>query len=124
MGRFFWKKEKSNHHFPELNTKKSLGKFLLAYLKPAVIVVLIGAAILGLGSLYLVQTNVNATAGYQMKDLEQRIDGLKQYNRKLNLAYIGLQSMDNVTAMSADLKLVPVGNVEIISPLDTAVAMK
>ena len=97
---------------------------MLAYLKPAVIVVLIGAAILGLGSLYLVQTNVNATAGYQMKDLQQRIDGLKQYNRKLNLAYIGLQSMDNVSAMSADLKLVPIGNLEIISPLDTAVAMK
>ena len=85
---------------------------------------LICGAILGLGSLYLVQTNVNATAGYQMKDLQRRIDGLKEYNRKLNLAYIGLQSMDNVIAESADLKMVPVGNVEIVTPLDTAVAMK
>ena len=60
----FWKREKSNHHFPELNKRKDLSAFIKSCGRPLVAGPLLLAIVFVFGFLYLVQTNINATKGY------------------------------------------------------------
>ncbi|MFA5047738.1 MAG: hypothetical protein WC516_01715 [Patescibacteria group bacterium] len=120
----FWRKEKCNHHFPELTAKKGpwdlLRSLLTTRLIGAIVVVLVVVA----GAAYLIQTNITATEGYKIKDLEKKVAQLQTENAKLNLTYAQLQSMDNLIKKSATLKLVPVGKVEIVNAPETVVALK
>ncbi|MFA6918547.1 MAG: hypothetical protein WC244_00305 [Patescibacteria group bacterium] len=123
MGRF-WKHEKSNHHFPELNPKKGFGSLAACFLcgmkgtsLVVVITVLVGVA-------YLMQTNITATKGYQVNDLQRQLSDLQEVSTKLNLNYIQLQSMANIVNGASKSDLVPISRVEVISPVGSIVAMK
>ncbi len=64
---------------------------------------------------YLIQTNLTASAGYEIQTWEKKVTKLEEENRNLNLDYIELQSMDKLISGAQDLSLVPVKNVETIA---------
>ncbi|MFA5124334.1 MAG: hypothetical protein WC473_00705 [Patescibacteria group bacterium] len=110
----FWKKEKCNHHFKELKTKINWRLQVWNSLtgKRSLIGIYVVAAILGI--VYLTQTNLTATIGYQIKDLENGITKLQSENGRLTINYLKLQSMDQITASAVDFNLVPAGSPEIV----------
>lgn len=120
----FWRREKCNHHFPELNKRKDVLAFIKSGFRPLVA----GPALLSLvvffGFLYLVQTNINATKGYKIKDLEKQLTLLQKDNKKLKLDYVELQSMASIIDKSAELNLVPAGRVEVITVGGSAMALR
>ncbi len=123
MGRF-QKIEKTNHHFPELNRKKKIFQKISGLVSPRKITVLaVGLTFLvGLG--YLFQINSTATQGYQIKELESRLEELKTKNEKLNLEYIEARSMAKMIDRAEQLNLVAVDKVEMITPVGSAVVRK
>ena len=76
------------------------------------------------GVAYLMQTNITATKGYQIHDLQRQVADLQESNTKLNLTYIKLQSMANIVNGASKSDLVPISKVEVISPVGNAVAMR
>jgi hypothetical protein len=71
----FWKKfcktEKKNHHFPELVAQSDLKNRLwgITYKKSGFVVILILNLLAGF--FYLTQTNITATYGFKIMDLEK-----------------------------------------------------
>ncbi|MFA5029299.1 MAG: hypothetical protein WC518_00930 [Patescibacteria group bacterium] len=119
-----WKKEESNHHFPELNKKKkivSIVKSCFGWNKLSLVLV---ALTITIGLTYLFQTNATVADGYKIKGLEDKINSLKEENKKLNLKSIELQSMANISSQVADLNLVTTKDIEIITPVGSAVALR
>ncbi|MDO8599385.1 MAG: hypothetical protein Q7S02_04710 [bacterium] len=72
---------------------------------------------------YLALTNGNATAGYELRTLERRVDTLRQETRRLELRSLSSQSIDVLTSRIAELGYVPVAHVEYLTPL-TGVAQR
>lgn len=91
---------------------------------PVHLAILIAMITFAVGLAYLIQTNTAATQGYKIKELEQTFSQLKEENKKLNLQYIGLQSMANIIGRSSHLNLVATNKVEVITPLGSTVALK
>lgn len=123
MGRF-WRREKSNHHFPELNPKKGFASLTACFfcgMKGTSLVVAITVLV---GVAYLMQTNITATRGYQVNDLKRQLADLQETSTKLNLNYIQLQSMANIVNGASKSDLVPISRVEVISPIESIVAMR
>ena len=121
----FWRLEKCNHHFPELLKKKrDFSGLTKRFLSPANSLTVLVSLTLVLGLAYLVQTNINATKGYQIKDLENELAKLQEDNRDLRLSYVQSQSMSNIINKSTNYNLVPIGNVETVTPLGSAVALR
>jgi hypothetical protein len=120
----FWKREKSNHHFPELNKRQDFRAFLKTCSRPLVAGPILLAIVFIFGFFYSVQTNLNATKGYQIKELEKQLTGLAKENKKLRLSYIELQSMASIIDKSAKLNLVPAGNIEVIATGGLVMALK
>ena len=120
----FWKREKCNHHFPELNKRRDFLGFLRVCLNPWMAGPILLAVIFVFGFLYLIQTNITATKGYQIKDLESQLTLLQKENKQLKLDYIGMQSIANITEKSATLNLVPAGKVEIITDMGSSMALR
>lgn len=73
---------------------------------------------------YLTQANQIATKGYEIKDLEDRLDNLKEENRGLELRAAELQSVRNVEEGVKKLNMVPLQKVVYISSEGTVVALK
>ena len=119
----FWKKEKCNHHFPEL-TNKIRSSGMLRKINRKTSAILTAFAVFVLGFLYLTQTNLTATKGYQIKILEKQLAALTEENQKLNLDYVSLQSMDNVKREAENLKLVPTIDSESLSLKDAVMALR
>jgi hypothetical protein len=119
-----WKREKCNHHFPELNGKRKLLCFVAIIFNLRTIMVgLFVFAVTG-GLFYLTQTNISATRGYEMEALDEKMEALKEENKKLNLQYIELQSMANIVEQVKDMNLVATAEVDTISSLGSAVALR
>lgn len=119
----FWKLEKSNHHFPELNQRRQRQRLVFKFLNKkssAVLLVILTAA---LGLAYLAQINLSATKGYQIKDLQDKLEALKIENKKLNLQYVESQSIAKVVSQVDGLGLVASGRIEILTPVGSAVAL-
>jgi hypothetical protein len=76
------------------------------------------------GAFYLYQVNDIATKGYEIRDLENRIQELNKEGKKMEIREVELKSMYNIEKASQDLNLVNsaegVSYVEINGP----VAMK
>jgi|WetSurMetagenome_2_1015567.scaffolds.fasta_scaffold1597084_1 hypothetical protein len=123
----FWRKfcktEKKNHHFPELSSVSNLkgAFFKITVSKTAMAAVI--ALNLVLAFFYLTQTNQTATSGYQIKGLEKELARLEDENKKLNLDYIRLQSMDKIVSGVKNMNLVPADNIEVITAGDSALAL-
>ena len=80
-------------------------------------------ALIILGGLYYV-TGINdlVVKGFTLQGLKTKVALLKEENQNLNVATAGLQSYGNLAARVADLKMVPVDNVDYIK-VDSGVAM-
>lgn len=119
-----WKQDGCNHHFPELKGKRNILKNILTLFTPTRMSVVIVAFTLVVGIAYLMQINVTATKGYKIKDLEKQISELTEENKSLTLKHIELQSMANVIEQVPSLNLVTTDNIEIITSVGSAVAMR
>ncbi len=120
----FFKKEASNHHFPELKkTNRLLAIAQRVVTGPRVTVAMLCVTLV-VGIVYFLQTNVSATQGYQIRTLEQQLGELKDTNTDLQLKYIELQSMANVIDQATELKLVATGNIEVVTPHSGVVARR
>ena len=119
-----WKQGGCNHHYPELKRKRNILRNILSLFTPARMSVVVVAFTLVVGISYLMQINVTATKGYQIKELEKQISQLTENNKKLNLKHIELQSMANVIEQVPSLNLVVTENIETITPIGGVVAMR
>lgn len=59
--------------------------------------ILLFAATVIIGALYIWQVNVTATRGFAMRDLQEQIDSLTTENEQLDMEVARLQSVDSVT---------------------------
>jgi len=82
------------------------------------------ALILTMGTLYLVQVNRATTKGYQIRDLEKKIQAIEDSNRKVQLEVAELQSLDSVEERIKELGMVPVSNVKYIKTPGSTVALR
>lgn len=76
-----------------------------------------------LGSAYIWQMNISATAGYQMRELSQVIDDLKLEKDRLDLKVAKLQSVDSVSTRVQMLGLSKVSKIQYLSPDSGTVAI-
>ena len=75
------------------------------------------------GVIYIFEVNNVATQGYQIRDLEQKAQELRENNEKLKLKEAELRSMYNIEQKTKDLNMVAPKDVSYIS-LPGNVAMK
>lgn len=120
----FFRKEKFNHHFPELNKKNKISRSLLGFLNGRQFATLVVALTLVIGVFYLIQINFSATKGYQIRQLEKELNELKMENKRINLQYLEKQSMANLVERASQLNLVVIDNLEIITPLGSVMALR
>ncbi|MDO8668843.1 MAG: hypothetical protein Q7K65_00935 [Candidatus Buchananbacteria bacterium] len=119
-----WKQEECNHHFPELRKKRNILKMLLSLVTPKKLSLVIVSLTFVITGAYLMQINLTATKGYEIKDLESRLNQLQEENKKLNLSYVELQSMANILEQVPKLNLVATENIEILTPAGSVVALR
>lgn len=86
-------------------------------------VIILGLIIL-VSFLYLVQVNSVAAKGFKIKDLEKRIEELKDGNKNLELKVAELQSRGYIKKEIQKLNMVAVSNVDYITAVSTVVAYK
>lgn len=75
------------------------------------------------GAFYLYQVNDVATKGYEIRDLENRIQALSKESRKMEINEVELRSMYNIEKTSQDLNLVNSNEVTYVE-INGPVAMK
>jgi hypothetical protein len=114
----FCKKEKKNHHFPELVAKSDLKNRLLeiTHQKTGLAVILILNLVAGI--FYLTQTNITATYGFKIMDLEKELVILEAENKNLSLEYTKLQSIEKISQAVDYFKLVPINNSETLTVIN------
>ena len=120
----FFRKEKSNHHFPELNHKKGATKILSCLFGGSKSTYWVLTLTIVFGFAYFMQTNITATKGYMISDMENQISKLQDENNKLNLNYIQRQSMANIVGSVSKLDMVPVTGVDVINAGGAVVALR
>lgn len=76
-----------------------------------------------LGVFYIYEVNSLATKGYEIKSLEQKLEGLKKTNEQLNIKAAELKSMYNIEQTTKDLDMVAPNDVSYLN-LPGNVAMK
>lgn len=72
---------------------------------------------------YLFQVNSLATKGYEIKELEQKLEALMETKRDLETRSLELQSMSVISSKVQEMNMVPIENARLISPEDS-VAVK
>jgi len=75
------------------------------------------------GTVYLYQVNDLATKGYEIKDIEDRIQILEKEGKKMKIKEVELRSMYNIEKSTQELNLVSPANVTYVE-MDSSVAMK
>lgn len=86
------------------------------------IFILAGAVLLA-GSVYLYQVNGLATKGYEIRELETKIQNLEKEGQNLQIKEVELRSMYNIEKATKDLNLVNSSNVSY-AEIKGPVAMK
>lgn len=81
------------------------------------------ASILISGAFYLYQVNDLATKGYEIRDIENRIQNLDKENKKMQIKEVELRSMYNIEKSSQELNLVNPANITYLE-MESSVAMK
>jgi len=71
---------------------------------------------------YFVQINSLATKGYQITELEDKVEQLEQEKKDLELISLNLQSMGTVKEKVDGLGLVAINDVQYLTPTPVAVA--
>ncbi len=86
-------------------------------------VMMLAAVLLSLGVVYLWQVNAVAAIGYEMRDLEARVQTLQKENKKLELAVTEKQSTAHVMKRLEELAMVPAGVVSYVQATSVDVAL-
>lgn len=76
------------------------------------------------GVLYVMQTSSLSAKGYEMNDLEKKIQILEQDNSKLDCDIAEHKSMKNIETRLKTLELVSTDNTEYATVADNEVAMR
>jgi len=113
----FQKFTKVKHEFKHTNQYRSL-------LKPELLNIVVIVLILVMGTMYLVQVNRATTKGYQIRDLEKRINKIEESNQKAQLEIAELQSLDSIEQRMEKLGMVPVDRIHYVKIPGTSVAVK
>lgn len=87
------------------------------------LVSLVFILILASGAFYIYEVNDLATKGYEIKDIENRIESLEKESKKMQIREVELRSMYNIEKSTQDLNLVPPASVTYVK-MDSTVAMK
>jgi len=86
-------------------------------------IIILGLIVL-VSFLYLIQVNSVAAKGFEIKDLEKRIEELKDGNKDLELKVAEFQSRGYIEKEIQKLNMVAVSNVDYITTVSTVVAYK
>ena len=108
---------------PRAKKKVSTKKISLKKLDIQKLNIIFGVLIFSLGVGYLIQANGLATKGYQIKELEVKIEDLKQVKADLELEALSLQSMGSVKEKVAGLGMVEIGETNYVNTA-SAVALR
>lgn len=76
------------------------------------------------GFLYVLQMNISATKGYDIRELEQKIALLQKDNRDLELDAMELQSMERILGQLPDYYLVEASPDDFVSTTTTTFASR
>jgi cell division protein FtsL len=82
------------------------------------------ASIALMSLLYVVQMNMTATKGYEIRELERSIAVLEKESKTLKMQSLELQSMDRVVSQLANAQLVKARPDGFINPAASAVATR
>jgi len=74
-------------------------------------------------TLFLLQSNRIAVKGYEINELEKKIDELRETNNKLKTESVKLQSISLIQEKIDNLKMVPVNQINYVTE-KTGVAMR
>lgn len=85
---------------------------------------LLFSALLVLGVSYIFATNAIATKGFEIQELEKRVDNLREEQKHLAKQAMNMQSMSEVRSRLANLDLVPVDTIDYVSSSASVVAVK
>jgi len=75
------------------------------------------------GAVYLYQVNDLATKGYEIKEIENKIQTLEKESKKMKIKEVELRSMYNIEKSTQELNLINPENITYIE-MDSSVAMK
>lgn len=101
-------------------TKTSLGGTRISLVSLCFVFIAI-IILSGIG--YLYQVNFLATQGFEMKEIEKKIQDVEKENKQLQIREIELRSMSNIEKATEELNLVNSSNVTYIE-VAGSVAMK
>ena len=79
-------------------------------------------AVISAGAFYLYQVNDLATKGYEIKEIENRINELQKESKKMKIKEVELRSMYNIEKATENLDLVNASNVSYLE-MNSPVAM-
>lgn len=82
------------------------------------------AGLVMMGFLYVVQMNMTATKGYEIRELERSVTQLEKQAKVLKLQSLELQSMDRVMNQLASSRMVKGHPDAYVSPTSQAVASR
>ena len=84
--------------------------------KKKIINAFLGACVLGTALSYLIQTNAIATKGYEIKELEQKLQSLQKVKKELESKSLELQSMTLIASKVEKLNLVKISKAKYLTP--------
>lgn len=87
------------------------------------LIFLLVVSICACGASYLYQVNDIATKGYEVRELENKIQDLNKENKKMEIKEVELRSMYNIEKSAQDLNLVNSGEITYVE-INGPVAMK
>lgn len=119
MSRFAFIAQLKTHHATARNTSRAV----LAFMDTTRVRILLIAAVIVFGVLYLWLVNSSASSGFYLTDLEDQVAQLETNYRKLEITRTELQSLEHIQEMSAELEFESTARAAYIDP-DRAVAFQ
>ncbi|MFH1598011.1 MAG: hypothetical protein ABIB97_02985 [Patescibacteria group bacterium] len=85
---------------------------------------MIVSTVLALGIFYLVETNQVSTRGFELRNLQDKVDELNVQNEKLEVEAAEMKSMQRIEELSQELNLISGGPVLYLNTASAEVAAK
>lgn len=86
--------------------------------------VLCAAALIFIGAFYLYEVNSAAVKGYKIKELEKKVEVLKEENKKFSNLQADYESMQNTHERTLGLNMVESRDIEYITVMSGGVAKR
>jgi len=85
--------------------------------------IVIFGLIIMVGLVYLIQTNQVSTGGFEIKELNKKVEELQKESKKLELEAAKLQSLKTIKAATEEMNLVSVSKVDYLTLPPSSVAL-